>query len=76
VVSAFEHAVHNLASTLEEVRQRFRRTMDFGALQYAEQAEQANPGQDPALLRADAVSAAREFFSTLLADARTKRQGV
>ena len=36
------------------------------AQQYAEQAEQANPGGDVARHRADAVSAASEFFEKLL----------
>jgi hypothetical protein len=55
-----------LEGTFLEVRERFRRTTDFGPTQYAEQAEQANPGGDVALLRADAVSAAGDFFDSLL----------
>jgi hypothetical protein len=49
-------------------RERFRRTTDFGPKEYAEQAEQADPGGDAARLRADAVSAAGLFFDKLFQD--------
>ncbi len=64
----FDQALRDLRSTLADVCERFRKTMDFGPQQYADQAEQANPGQDKALLRADAVSAADGFFKPLLGD--------
>jgi len=62
---SFDDALLALRSTFLEVRERFRRTTDYGPQQYAEQAEQANPGGDLAMLRADAVSAAQEFFERL-----------
>jgi hypothetical protein len=57
-----------LNGTFTDVRERFRRTTDFGPKEYAEQAEQANPGGDAARLRADAVSAAGLFFGKLFQD--------
>lgn len=57
-----------LGGTFADVRERFGRTTDFGPKEYAQQAEQANPGGDVARLRADAVSAAGLFFDKLLQD--------
>ena len=64
---ALAEALRGLQSTIIEVRERFSHAMDYGPQQYAEQAEQANPGSDLAMLRADAVTAAQEFFDALLA---------
>jgi hypothetical protein len=57
-----------LQATFIDVRERFRWTSDFGPKEYAVQAEQANPGGDAALLRADAASAASVFFDQLSKD--------
>jgi hypothetical protein len=62
----FISARASLEGMFLDVRERFRRTTDFGPKQYAEQAEQANPGGDVARHRADAVTAASEFFDKLL----------
>jgi hypothetical protein len=51
-----------------EVGRRFERPDQFGPIEYAKQAVQANPGLDEATLRNDACSAVSVFLKALNED--------
>lgn len=52
-------------STLMQVRERFRKVTDVGAVDFATQSLQVEPDADERALRADAAAAADEFFRAL-----------
>ena len=62
---ALADALGALRTTFIEVRERYRRTTDSGPVRYAEQAVDAEPEADPALLRADAVDVVQRFIEVL-----------
>jgi len=59
----FAADLDSLRTTFIEVRERYVKTTDSGPTGYAEQAGEAEPGTDPATLRADAVDVVQRFFT-------------
>jgi hypothetical protein len=57
--------VSDMGHVWREVGRRFERPDQFGPVEYAKQAVQANPGLEEATLRNDAVAAVTEFLKAL-----------
>lgn len=61
-------SAREMAHVWREVGRRFERPDQFGPIEYAKQAVQANPGLDEATLRNDACSAVSAFLKALNED--------